>query len=357
MRRFAASGWDVLWVEAVAMRSVAGTDRAELRRVLSKLSAMGGLRCVEERLHVLRPLPIPPAGRAGRATQLRVLEHQVMRSVRQLGLGPRAVTWFSVPVAAPLRGRLGDRASVLYYQDRYDEFSRVDRSYLRRCLCSLAQGCDVAIASAEELAEDLRALGVSPAVVPHGVDVDRFSREAPAPAQLEGFERPLIGCVGLIDDHLDMAAIRAVADAAERGTVVLVGGVNTDVAGLQHPRIRLVERRPYSEMPAFMQAFDACLVPFARNRLTAAVNPIKLREYLAAGRPTVATALPEVEPYADVVELVADGGDWAAAVARALADDGQIRRNQRRDRVARESWDVAFRRIEDLVRPLVERGP
>jgi glycosyltransferase involved in cell wall biosynthesis len=357
MRRFAADGWDVLWVEAVAMRSLAGSGRAELRRVRSKLRATSGLRCVEERLHVLRPLPIPPAGRAGRAIQLAMLRVQVTRSVRQLRLGPRAVTWFSVPVAAPLRGRLGDRASVLYYQDRYDEFSHVNRPYLQRCLRSLAEGCDLTIASGQELAQDLRALGASPVIVRHGVDVERFARQAPVPPQLVGLERPLIGCVGLVDDHLDMAALRAIAQSIDRGTVVLVGGVNTDVAGLRHPRIRFFDRRPYVEMPAFMQAFDACLVPFAHNRLTAAVNPIKLREYLAAGRPTIAAALPETTPYADVVELVNDGGDWAAAVARALADDDACARTRRRDRVAGESWDVSFRRIEALVSPLLERDP
>lgn len=354
MRRFAASGWDVLWVEAVAMRSVAGAGRAELRRVRAKLRSLGGLRCVEERLHVLRPLPIPPAGRAGRAMQTRVLRRQVMHSVRQLDLGLPAITWFSVPVAAPLRGRVGDHASVLYYQDRYDEFSHVDRSYLRQCLRSLAGGCDLAIASAEELADDLRALGANPVVVSHGVDVDRFSQPAPSPPQLEGFERPLIGCVGLIDDHLDMAAIRAVAGSMGRGTVVLVGDTNTGVASLGHPRIRFVGRRPYAEMPAFMQAFDVCLVPFVHNRLTAGVNPIKLREYLAAGRPTVATALPETEPYGDVVELVRDG-DWPAAVARAVMEDDERRRAQRRARVAGESWDVTFDRVEGLVSPLLQR--
>lgn len=356
MRRFAAHGWDVLWVEGVAMRAVANTGRAELRRVGAKLRAAGGVRCVEERLHVLRPLPIPPAGRIGRALQLRVLERQVMQAVRQLGVGEHRLSWFSVPVVAPLRGRLGDRASVLYYQDRYDEFSHVDRAYLRGCLRSLAEGCDVSIASADALADDLRALGASPAVVPHGVDVDRFSTKEAAPTQLDGFERPLIGCVGLVDDHLDMQAIRVVADALERGTVVLVGGVNTDVASLRHPRIRFVGQRPYSEMPAYMHAFDVCLVPFARNRLTAGVNPIKLREYLAAGRPTVATALPETEPYADVIELVREHGSWAAAVARALDDDDERGRAHRHRRVADESWDAAFERVEALVSPLLERG-
>ena len=93
--------------------------------------------------------------------------------------------------------------------------------------------------------------------------------------------------------------MRAIAGSLQHGTLVLVGGLNTDPAPLAHPRIRLLGRRDYADMPAYVQAFDACLVPFARTRLTAGVNPIKLREYLAAGRPTVATELPETVPYAD----------------------------------------------------------
>ncbi len=357
MRRFARAGWEVLWVEGVAMRSVAAAGRTELRRVAAKLRARSQLRCVEQRLHVLRPLPIPPAGPGGRALQQLMLHRQVTHALRELKLGPPALTWFSVPVAAPLRGRLRERASVLYYQDRYDEFTHVDSAFLRRCLRSLAIGCDVAIASAEQLAADLRGLGANPVVVPHGVDLDRFSRPVAPPAALQALEPPIIGCVGLVDDHLDMAAIRSIAQSLDRGTVVLAGGVNTDISPLDHPRIVHVERRPYEEMPSFIQRFDACLVPFARNRLTQGVNPIKLREYLAAGRPVVATALPEIEPYGDVVELVRTRDGWPAAVARALAADDEDARAIRRQRVAGESWDVAFERIEALLTPLLERAP
>lgn len=357
MRRFAQSNWNVLWVEGVPMRSVAAPGRTELRRIAAKLRARSGLRTVLPGLHVLRPLPVPPAGRIGRALQLLILRRQVVRALRELGLDPPALTWFSVPVTAPLRGRLGEQASILYYQDRYDEFSHVDRGFLRYCLRSLAVGCDISVASAEELAADLRLLGASPVVVPHGVDVDHFARAVALPAELEGLERPIIGYVGLIDDHLDMNAIRSVAESLERGVVVLVGGRNTDASPLDHSRIVMIDRRPYPQMPAFIQGFDACLVPFSRNRLTEGVNPIKLREYLAAGRPVVATALPEIVPYGDVVRLVRSDEDWPTAVAQAIASDDREARVLRRQRVAPESWDAAFASIESLVIPLVEPAP
>lgn len=353
MRRF-AERWEVLFVEGVPMRSVAPGDRAEWRRVAAKLRAPVGLRTVERGLHVLRPLPIPPAGPAGRRAQLAGLKHQLTRARRRLGLDGPALAWFSLPQVAPLRGRLGERGSLFYYQDRYDAFAHVDARRLTAHVESLARGCDVCVASAQSLADDLRQFGADPVVVPHGVDVDRFGVSTHTPAELSGLERPLIGCVGLVDDHLDFDAIMAVAAGLRRGTVVMVGGINAGADRLRHPRIALVGRRPYEEMPAFLNAFDCCLVPFARNRLTEGVNPIKLREYLAAGRPVVATALPEIEPYADVVELASSAEEFSLRTQRVLAsEDSELSRARRRDRVAGESWDRAADRIEELMSRLV----
>lgn len=354
MRRF-AERWDVLFIEGVPMRSLAAGEGGELRRVVAKLRTQVGLRTVERGLHVLRPLPIPPAGPVGRAAQLAGLRIQVAQAKRRLALDGPAVSWFSLPVAAPLRGRLGERGSLFYYQDRYDAFSHVDAVRLRAHVQALARGCEVCVASAEPLAADLRSLGAEPVVVPHGVDGARFAvAHGPVPPYLAGFEAPLVGCVGLVDDHLDFDAIRAVADGLERGTVVMVGGVNAGGERLRHERIALVGRRPYEEMPGCLHAFDCCLVPFARSRLTQGVNPIKLREYLAAGRPTVATGLPEIEPYREVVELAASPAEFAIKVNAILSEpDTEAARSGRRERVAGESWDRAAETIEELMLKIV----
>ena len=353
MRRFARD-FDVLFIEAIPMRSLARGEAFELRRALRKLRAGSALREVAPGLHVLRPFPIPPAGRLGRALQLAALRAQIKRACRRCALGEPRIAWFSTPNVAPLRGELGETGAVFYYQDRYDAFSHVDADWLRAHVAELARGCEVTIASAEGLADDLRALGADPLVVPHGVDVDRFAGEHQPPAELESLERPLVGFAGILDDYLELDCLRAVADRLDTGTVVVVGPANIDTAALAHPRIRLLGRRPYDEMPRYIGAFDCALVPFAHTRLTAGVNPIKLREYLAAGRPVVSTALPEVMPYADVVELADDPEEFAAAVVRALApeNDTAAARERRRARVAGESWDKAASRIEPSLRAL-----
>lgn len=353
MKRFAAAGWWVLFVEGVPMRAISAGDPQEWGRIRRKLRRRAGLHTPLPNLHTLQPIPIPPAGPIGRRLQARALQLQVNAARRRLRLAGPCISWFSLPVAAPLRGHVGDCASIFYYQDRYEEFEHVDRAYLRAGVARLASECDITIASAQQLAEDLLEHGACPVVVRHGVDVEFFARRAATPTDLVGLERPLVGCVGLVDHHLDLAAIRSIARTLDKGTVVLVGGTNIGAHDLEHSRIRRIGPRPYEAMPGYLHAFDACLVPFVHNRLTCAVNPIKLREYLAAGRPTVATPLPEILAYRDVVEVVEDG-DWPAALRRALAPeaDTEGRRAARRERVRSEDWNVAAERVAVLLRKL-----
>jgi glycosyltransferase involved in cell wall biosynthesis len=287
-----------------------------------------------------------------------VLSRSIASARAQLGLRGPAVAWFSLPVAAPLLGRLGECGSIFYYQDRYDEFNHVDRVYLRRCIEMLARGADVSVATSAALASDLEAFGASPLVVSHGVDLDRFASDSrPPPDDVAGLERPLVGYVGLIDDYLALDHLVAVADRLERGTVVLIGSANTDVAALDHPRIRLLGQRPYDTMPAYLGAFDCCLIPFKPGRLSAGVDPIKLREYLAAGRPVVATAMPELARYGDVVTIAHGSEEFAGAVADTVRHEteDQALVARRRARVADESWDAVAQRLDQAIRPLLDR--
>lgn len=357
MRRFAGR-YEVLFVEQVPMRSLAAGDRHEWRRVLGKLRGRAGVRTVAPHLHVLRPLPVPPTGAIGRRAQLDTLRVHIAITLRRLGLTGRRISWFSLPIVAPLRGRLGERASLFYYQDRYHAFSHVDTARLKAQVAALARGCDACLTTGENLAGELRALGVDPIVVPHGVDAERFGGEHVRPPDLRGLEEPLIGYVGIVDDFVSFDRLWAVADRLEEGTVVLVGPVNTDVTALEHPRIRLLGPKPYESIPGYLTAFACCLVPFELNELTVAINPIKLREYLAAGRPVVSTSLPEVAPYADVVALAERPEELAEAVVESLrpGNDDEESRRRRRERVAAESWDRVAEGIERTLSSLLTAG-
>ena len=175
--------------------------------------------------------------------------------------GPRAVPgWASAasPGSAcrtwrPLRGEVGDRASILYYQDRYDAFTGVDGERLRRHLASLAAGCDVSRG-------DRPSRWPGPARArrrPGGRAARRRRRPLRGggpepPADLAGLERPLVGCVGLIDDHLDVPALLATATPWSAAPSCWSAATTSDDRAPAHPRMRLLGRRPYETMPAYL---------------------------------------------------------------------------------------------------------
>ena len=154
-------------------------------------------------------------------------------------------------------------------------------------------------ASSLELLQDCRPYTPHAHLLRHGVDWEHFARaaleELPRPDDLANVQGPVLGFFGLIHEWVDQDLLCRIASALPEVTIALVGKVQADVSRLERqPNIRLLGQKPYSELPAYSAAFDVALIPFVSTELTAAVNPIKLREYLAAGLPVVATALPEI---------------------------------------------------------------
>ena len=146
----------------------------------------------------------------------------------------------------------------------------------------------------------------------------RACRSAAPDPEIAALPAPRLGYLGSLGDWIDPGAIRALAAAFPRGTIVLVGPVRTRLAGL--PRnVQVVGMLPRGRLPGVLAAFDVGLVPFRRSRLTDAVNPIKLYEYFAAGLPVIATDLEELRAWRGALTLCATDAEWIAAVHGALA--------------------------------------
>jgi teichuronic acid biosynthesis glycosyltransferase TuaH len=178
------------------------------------------------------------------------------------------------------------------------------------------------------------------AVVPNGVDPEIWLRPGEAPAWLRELPGPRLLYVGTLDTRLDVDAVRAVARAWPQGTVVLVGPL-TDrdhlAPALAEPNVVVHEPVARQQVAALTCAADACLVPHNKTPLTEAMSPLKLYEYLASGRPIVATDLEPVRRVEGPVVRVAPGGDFAAGLRSAL-DAGPVSEAERRRLIAANSW-------------------
>jgi len=133
-----------------------------------------------------------------------------------------------------------------------------------------------------------------------GVDVDHFSRarsdETAVAPELQTLPRPVLGYFGVIDERLDYELIDHLADRFAHGSIVFVGPLaKVDASDLpQRRNLHWLGQRAYGDLPAYVKGFDVCLMPFALNAATEFINPTKTLEYMAAGKPIVSTAVPDV---------------------------------------------------------------
>jgi glycosyltransferase involved in cell wall biosynthesis len=297
---------DVVWVESSGMRRPQLTSAGDLHRIGARLRRFaGGLTRESDRLHVLSPLSVPiPGSRAAHAVNRHLYRWSVQGSLRRLGIARDPLLWVYTPTVAPYLEGFQRRGLVYHCVDRWWAFSDYDGDVMRTCHETLCRTADVVFASSAELLDDCRHLTDRAYLIRHGVEWEHFSRAALQPQQrpddIADIGGPILGFFGLIHEWIDQDLVCSIADAFPDATLVLIGKAQVGVEKLRsRPNIRLLGQKPYAELPAYSAFFRVGLIPFVNNELTTAVNPIKLREYLSAGLPVVATALPEIELLAD----------------------------------------------------------
>jgi len=256
----------------------------------------------------------------------------------------RPLIWLYTPMMIELANTFADAPLVFDKMDELSAFVGADpllgaleNETLRRANFVFAGGRSLH-RSVRERAERTRCY-------PSGVDVDHFARatrEAAHPKLAPFADRPIFGYVGVIDERIDLELIAAIADARPDGVVVMVGPV-VKIAPESLPRranIVYLGKAEYHELPAFLAGFDVAIMPFALNRHTANISPTKTLEYLAAGKPVVSTAVPDVvADFGDVVRIALSPKAFVDALDAAQRPDRE-RENHARAKVRSGSWDA-----------------
>ena len=192
------------------------------------------------------------------------------------------------------------------------------------------------------------------AVVPNGIEPGEWAGPAPAePSWFAAVPGPRLVYVGTLDSRLDVEGVLALARARPDLHQVLVGAVGEPdhVAPLMDvPNIHVHRHVGRQEVVAVLRAADACLIPHQRTALTEAMSPLKLYEYLAAGRPVLAVDLLPVRGLGPRVVLTGSAADFTDVVDAALAM-GPAPEAERQAFLERHSWRAAHEAILDLVRP------
>jgi glycosyltransferase involved in cell wall biosynthesis len=377
MRRLARRGARVLWVNSLGNRAPRLGDAKDRLRAVKKVtrfarSAWNGPRQVDDRIWVVDPIAAPVYGSrwAARANALFVGAH-VRNAAWRLGMR-EPVHYTFVPASAWVAGQIGERALVYHAADEYSAFGGADSRAIAALEDELLRRADLYIACSAPLLESKAPRCRKSILVRHGVEHEHFARALdPAtiiPEALRALPKPVVGFVGLIAEWVDLELMGKLADRLAReggGSLALVGDVRgadpSQMAALAaRPNVLLAGRRPYAELPGWCRGFAVGILPFVVNELTRNANPLKLREYLAAGLPVVSTDIPESRALAAQCPegLVVAGGDEFAAATSAIAASAEAGpQAARSDAVAQESWDHQVDLIARAIESVLSAAP
>lgn len=256
----------------------------------------------------------------------------------------------TVPIVADLRERVPARRWVYYCVDDFSSWPGLDAGPLRGMERQLVARADRVIAAGENLSERMRQYGRHAEVISHGIDLEHWRGAGEPTSLLERLPRPIFLFWGLIDRRLDVPTLRALDARMSAGTIALVGPEqDPDPALARLARVRRLGPAPYEVLPTLASQAAALLIPYSDLPVTRAMQPLKLKEYLASGRPVVSTRLPALAGWEDCLDIADDPGKFAElALLRAAAELPAAQRAGRR-RLDGESWKAKSARFAGVL--------
>lgn len=219
----------------------------------------------------------------------------------------------------------------------------------------LVRSADVLVVTAQRLWDKWSGQNPNPVLARNGADFDHFHNPPPNDL-LDGERHPIIGYFGAIADWFDLELMIRLARERPDYTFVLLGGVfNIPVSELRYlSNVHVLGQKPYALMPAYLQHFDVCLIPFKVNAITEATDPVKFYEYISQGKPVVAVRMPELFPYQDYMYIADDPNDFIAKVDLAVSEQDTALRENRIALARQNTWR---RRVNLIKQTIVQAHP
>lgn len=303
---------------------------------------------------VVPHLPHGLAREAVEATQRELLDGVL----REHGV-ERPVLWYYTPMALDFTRHLAASAVVYDCMDELSLFRGAPPELLER-EAELLRRADLVFTGGASLYAAKVGRHPSAHLFASSIDVAHFARARQAgedPADQAAIPRPRLGYFGVIDERIDLALLDGIAAARPEWQLVIVGPVaKIDPADLpRRPNLHYPGMKAYTELPDYLAGWDVAMLPFALNESTRFISPTKTPEYLAAGKPAVATPIRDVvKPYGErgLVRIAATVEEWVSAVEEEMARAPQARAEweaQVDELLATTSWDRVWRGMQELI--------
>lgn len=183
-----------------------------------------------------------------------------------------------------------------------------------------------------------------------GYIVDNYEK----PGDMKSIAHPVIGYVGaLLNTRLDINLLEEIAKRKPEWNIVLVGP--EDEAFKQSnlhniSNVYFLGSKPVDSLPSYVHHFDVCINPQVLNQMTIGNYPRKIDEYLAAGKPVVATETETMQMFKDYCFLAKDANGYIDGISQLLANGKSEKDfNARRTFALSHTWEASVNGIYDAI--------
>ena len=319
----------VIWINSLGWRTPRLSSQ-DVARVIGKVRAAArGVQRPDPNLMVYTPLVMPWYRSAlVRDVNARFLRRAIRSLARRHGFS-RYSLMTTYPAVAEVFEQMQGVRRVYYCADEYTTRPELQPQLAKALETRLLAAVDVVVTTSRALFEAKSGLHSHVVYLPHGVDVEGFAKAAdpatPIPDELQALPRPVIGFHGLIGNLIDLDIIDTIAARRPEWSVVMLGPTSVYTPLLpRRANIHYLGERPHDEIPAYLRAFDVCLMPYRVVPALTYANPVKLREYLAAGKPIVSARVPEALQFGSLLQIADSADEFVLKIERCLSEDPSL---------------------------------
>lgn len=359
MRRFARAGNKVIFVNSISMGLPSVTNKDLLPKIARKLKSYAKLaRTTDEGVTVVSPATIPFYGsRASRFLNQKLLLAQIGALARRKKMS-RPVLWIAIPTASEVIGKMNESLVIYQVSDKYDANSEdhaTDAETIRRLHEYAIEKADIVLYSGRKLLEEAERGREKSFLLEQAVDFEHWAQIGDGKLQIApeiaAIPQPRIGYFGAIEPWLvDRELIRRASRERPDWQWVFIGNLarGTDLTELEN--VHFLPPVSYYELPRYAAGFDVCVLPWeTEHAFTSYGSAIKVREYLATGKPVVISPLPEYEPMKDVLRIARSRDEFIRLIEDALRETGDEQKKARQESVKNGTWDARAEWVSDLI--------
>jgi glycosyltransferase involved in cell wall biosynthesis len=327
----------VQWVNSIGMRKPK-INKTDIFRIFEKLTDRKVNIYPEEELNysnleIVKPLVYPLAENPFLVKLNKLIMKKKIHRKKDL----KRIVWLTLPSAIDyLEVTEGDFV-VYYCCDDFTALAGVDHKVVEKKEQELIKKSDLIFTTSEELYKKFKS--DKTVMLPHGVH-DCFFNIAQKEIEKENIT---LGFYGGIDTRLDYKLIEDLLSKNENLNLEMIGHIDAkvDKKFFKNPRIKHHGALQHNELVKRIEEWDILLLPFLHNGYATHCNPLKLREYLATGKPVISTDIPAVHEYEGFLEIQEGYDSWLAGIDNFCNETKKDKNNRVlgiREKLSHETW-------------------